>query len=134
MAFFTEIKKLILKFTWNHKRLWIPKAILKEKGKAGGITILDFQLFYKAIVIKTVWYWHKNRPTDQWNRIEPRNKPMHIWSTNLQQGCQGHTINSVGKTEYPPAKEWNCTSILYSQKLTWAKTYKPWNQKGPRRK
>ena len=113
-CFFSRTRTKNSQFIWKHRRLWIAKAVLRKKNGTGEINLPDFRL-YKASVIKTVWYWHKNRNMNQWNKIEsPKINPCTYGTLFLTKEARIHngaktasSISGAGKTGQLHVKEWN---------------------------
>ena len=67
--FFIELERAILKFIWNYRKPRVAKTILNSQRTSRGISIAVLKQYYRAIVLKTAWYWYSVRQVDQWNRI-----------------------------------------------------------------
>ena len=77
--FFTDLERTIINFIWKNKKPKIAKTILNSKRTSRGISIQDLKQDYRAIVLKTAWYWYNVRQEDQWNRTEDPEMNPHTY-------------------------------------------------------
>ena len=111
---------------------------LKVKNKVGRLILSNFKTYYKCTITETVWYCHKDRHIDQWNRIQSSEINQHMsicltyvyqlsivnwFLTKMSRQFNGERMvfsNDSRTSGHLHAKEWNWTHISYhTQKLNW---------------
>jgi len=119
MTFCKELQQTIQKFIWNHKRPRMAKAILRKNYQAGGITLPDFRQYYKATVIKTVWYWYQKRHTDRWTRIEnPEINPDTYGQLTFDKGAENIKWENESLFSKQNWENWTATCKSMKQEHT----------------
>ena len=83
MVFFTELEQIISQFVWKYKKPQITKAILRKKKGTGGINLPDIRLYYKATVIKALWYWQRQKCRSMEQDRKPSGKSTYLWTLYL---------------------------------------------------
>ena len=114
-VFLRELEQMVSQFVWKSKRSQIAKAILRKKNGIWGINLLALRLYCKATVIKTVWYWHKDRNIDPWNNIE---------SLEINPGTCVHLIFDKGGKNIQWRKDNLFNKCCWEN---WSTTCKKWN-------
>jgi hypothetical protein len=132
--FFIELERTICKFIWNIKKARIVKTILNNKRTSVGITFPVLKQHYRAIVIKTAWYWYLDKQEDQWNRIEDLEMNPHTYGhltlTKDQKPSSRKKItfltNGVGSTGSQHVEECKLTHsylLVQSSSLSGSSTF-----------
>lgn len=121
---------------------WL-RQLCTKRTKLKASYYLTSKIYYKTIIIKTVWHWHKLRDIDRWNRIEPINRPMHHQLLfNQKPRCQEQTMGTkvlstvaldcvdIHVTLDPQPKPHLKNQLTAHRRLGW----ETWNRETPRRK
>ena len=111
--FFSDLQRMVLNFIRKSKNHRIAKTILYNKRTFGGITIPDFKHYYRATVLKTAWYWHKNRQEDQRDQIDDPDINSHkfehlIFDMKQKKSNgrkEGYLTNAAGLSGYQHVEE-----------------------------